>query len=64
MNIPIPEIFAVKNKKDNSRADYIAATDGRGKASDCIACGQCENACPQQLRVIQYLKDCAEQFEG
>ena len=63
MNIPIPEIFAVKNRKDASDKDYAAATDGRGKASDCIACGQCENTCPQQLRVIQYLKDCAEQFE-
>ena len=62
MNIPIPEIFALRNKKDSTKAGYAAATDG--KASDCIACGQCEGACPQQLKVIELLKDCAEQFEG
>ena len=64
MNIPIPEIFAVMNQQNSAGKDYAAATDGRGKASDCIACGQCESACPQQLSVIQHLKGCAERFEG
>ena len=69
MNIPIPEIFAVKNheKTDSDfhvRREYIIATEGKGKASDCIACGQCEGACPQQLHVIDLLKCCAETLEG
>ena len=64
MNIPIPEIFAVKNRKDGTAGDYAAATDGRGKASACVACGQCEGAYPRQLKVIELLKDCAAQFEG
>ena len=64
MNIPIPEIFAVKNQQNSAVKDYAVATDGRGKASDCIACGQCESACPQQLSVIRYLKDCVKAFEG
>ena len=63
MNIPIPEIFALMNKKGSTAKDYAAVTEDRGKASDCVACGQCENACPQQLSVIQYLKECAERFE-
>ena len=63
MNIPIPEIFAVKNQQNSAVKDYAVATDGRGKASDCIACGQCESACPQQLSVIRYLKDCVKAFE-
>ena len=63
MNIPIPEIFAVKNRKQG-KPEYASATDGRGIASACIECGQCEQACPQQINVITRLKDCAAQFEN
>ena len=68
MNIPIPEIFTVANRQRGNEAfrgrrEYTIVTTGKGKASDCIACGQCENACPQQIKVISRLKDCAEQFE-
>ena len=28
-----------------------------------VACGQCERACPQQLKVIERLRDCAAAFE-
>lgn len=67
-NIPIPEIFSVKNRQRGNaafrgRREYTIATEGRGRASDCIGCGQCENACPQQINVITRLKDCAAQFE-
>ena len=68
MNIPIPEIFSVKNRQRGNaefrgKREYVIATEGRGKASDCIECGQCENACPQQIKVITHLKASAEQFE-
>ena len=67
MNIPIPEIFAVRNRQltlnFKSKEGYKEATDGKGKASDCVECGQCEDACPQQLHVIQYLKECAANLE-
>ena len=33
------------------------------KASDCIACGACERACPQQLDIIEQLKRAAELLE-
>lgn len=67
-NIPIPEIFSVKNHQRGNEAfrgrrEYTIATTGKGKASDCIECGQCEDACPQQLKVIAQLKECAAQFE-
>ncbi|MDE7230100.1 MAG: aldo/keto reductase [Oscillospiraceae bacterium] len=69
MNIPIPEIFYVANRQRGNaefrgRREYTIATTGKGKASDCVECGQCENACPQQINVITRLKDCAKQFEN
>ncbi|MBQ6673533.1 MAG: aldo/keto reductase [Spirochaetia bacterium] len=64
MTIPIPEIFAVKNDEDRHKTwdggnqKYRIATANRGKASDCIECGQCEGACPQHLPIIKLLKEC------
>ena len=68
MNIPIPEIFTVSNRQRGNaafrgRREYGIATTGRGKASACVACGQCEQACPQQISVMARLKECAELFE-
>ncbi len=66
MGIAIPEIFAVKNDQikkpswDNGSQAYAIATQGKGKASDCIACGQCEGACPQHLPIIELLADCTD----
>lgn len=68
MRIPIPDIFTVANRQHNNEGfrqvrEYGIATYGKGKASDCIQCGQCEDACPQHLGIIDYLKQCAERFE-
>ena len=65
MNIAIPEIFTVHNRKKGSvefrtKREYTIVTTGKGKASDCVACGQCEGACPQHLPIINLLKKCAE----
>ena len=67
--IPIPEIFSAANlhlangQLDQAKQQYAAAVEGRGKASDCIACGQCERACPQHLKIIDDLKQCADLLE-
>ena len=64
MNIAIPEIFAVKNNEqkkkswDGGKQAYTIATHGKGTASQCLECGQCESACPQHLPVIELLKEC------
>ncbi|MBE6109937.1 MAG: 4Fe-4S dicluster domain-containing protein [Erysipelotrichaceae bacterium] len=63
MNIPIPEIFNVENRKKGSpefrvKREYTIVTADKGKASDCIQCGQCEAACPQHLPIISLLEQC------
>lgn len=67
--IKIPDIFAARNKQlslgqlEEAKKDYDAVTANSGKASDCIACGQCEKACPQNIEIIKQLKACAEAYE-
>ena len=68
MGIPIPEIFTVENRKKGSPEfrtlrEYLLVTVDKGKASDCVACGQCESACPQHLPIISLLEECARNFE-
>ena len=63
MSIPIPDIFTVENRKKGSpefrtKREYVIVTQGKGKASDCIQCGQCEAACPQHLPIIELLQQC------
>lgn len=65
MSIPIPDIFAVYNRGMVSttidewlKRDYARTVEGKGKASDCIECGQCEGVCPQHLQIIELLKKC------
>lgn len=61
--IPIPEIFAAMNKRlvegriEESEAEYARVTSPGHTAADCISCGQCEKACPQQIKVIDRLKE-------
>ena len=65
MSIPIPEIFTVFNRRAGSPhfrtvREYNNVTQGQGKASACVQCGQCEAVCPQHLPIIQLLEDCRE----
>ena len=74
MQIAIPQYFSLYN--DIMREDmehkgwtvsftkYDVLTEKRGKASDCIACGQCEDICPQRLKIIDYLKQVSARFEN
>jgi hypothetical protein len=68
MNIPIPEIFNVVNRRKGSPEfrtlrEYDIVTQGKGKAGDCIACGQCEGICPQHLPIIDLLQKCKADLE-
>ena len=67
--IPIPEIFSARNKHlrelklSRARREYDSVTANAGKASECIQCGQCEGVCPQQLKIIELLSECAKHLE-
>ena len=73
MHIAIPKYFSLYNaemqelkEKDftSQGTYYYNLTLKFGKASDCIACGQCESVCPQHLPIIENLKRVAKQFEA
>lgn len=69
--IAIPKYFSlynadkqeVKEKGWTPQGEYYDRLTGSfGKASDCVACGQCERACPQHLPIIEHLKEVADYF--
>ncbi len=69
--IPIPDVFSALNhrlttgqiKESCEMYNKAVSQKGAGKASDCIACGQCEGVCPQHLKIIDELKRSAEMLE-
>ena len=67
--IRIPHVFVAYNRKmiydDSFHAQlfYNFAVREGGKASDCIACGDCEKVCPQHINIIENLKTIAEELE-
>ena len=68
MGIPIPEIFSAMNKRigngqlTEAAADYKALAAAGSVADACIGCGQCESVCPQHIKIIEELKNCAAAF--
>ena len=66
MQISIPDVFRTINTlrryPDDWRSKnfYAGLVQRSGKASDCVACGQCEGVCPQHLPIIELLKEAAE----
>ncbi len=68
MQISMPDLFSDMNCLSryvdwNGTWHYGMHTAGRGKASDCIECGLCEETCPQHLPIRELLKQVAEKFE-
>lgn len=42
---------------------YESQAEGHGRASSCIECRNCEAACPQHIRIVDWLKRVTEVFE-
>ncbi|SDI15676.1 aldo/keto reductase [Desulfosporosinus hippei] len=69
--IPIPDYFALYNSTKRAMTDgfssqfvyYLNLAANHGKASDCIDCKQCEQACPQHLKITEHLKDVSATFD-
>ncbi len=69
--IAIPKYFALYNEYARSPRElwkmeylYKEIAGGRGRASECIACGRCERACPQKIGIIENLKKVKDVFEA
>ena len=67
--IPIYQIIKVLNRQlmfnelSLAKGSYGWETRWGSKASSCIACGSCENVCPQHIPIIDTMKQAAELFE-
>ena len=69
--IAIPEYFSIYNNYKRfgesqyrmGVSNYEKLNDKFGKASDCIECNQCEEHCPQHLKITNYLKEIAKVLE-
>jgi len=69
MQINIPGIFAAMNRDliygqtEDAKRRYLSATKEGGKASECIHCLQCEDACPQHIEITSWLEKAAAKLE-
>lgn len=72
MHIAIPKYFSLYNEDMREKLEekgwtinftnYEMLNSKFGKASDCLACGQCESVCPQHLPIIENLKKVAAHY--
>lgn len=68
--IPIPDIINLLNiyntycNISGPKKSYEWTVANAGKASDCISCKQCEDLCPQHLKIIDAMSKSAKLFEN
>lgn len=72
-HIAIPQYFSLYNENMREKleekgwtinySNYEVLTKDFGRAKDCIACGQCEKACPQHLPIVEELKKVSAHFD-
>lgn len=66
----IPDLFECLNAK--RRFDNMGSRNyyknihklEKGKASTCIKCGKCEDACPQKITIRRFLEEVVQEFEN
>jgi len=60
--VNIPRIFSIYNDlrmygdEEMARTRYNQFMKPENRADNCVECGQCEAACPQQIQIIDWLK--------
>jgi hypothetical protein len=65
--VNIPENFYLYNQahllnNETEMADKYEKIDKSARADNCVECGQCESACPQNLSIIELLKEVDNYF--
>lgn len=67
--ISIPDVFRVINTMNLYNEEFRPKQfynglikSGKGRAIDCVACGQCESVCPQHLPISSLMKEAAEKL--
>ena len=70
MKISIPDVFRTINTMNLYHEEFrpksfygSVLSQGHGRASDCIACGQCESVCPQHLPIIELLQGASKRLD-
>jgi predicted aldo/keto reductase-like oxidoreductase len=67
--VDIPRNFQILNQlhmfgnEQHASYTYNSAMDEECRASECIACGECEPQCPQQIPIIDSLKRVRSELE-
>lgn len=69
MGIDIPSYFSCYNSKvmferPQSSERYAELVKNGSGPNDCLACGHCEEVCPQHLKVRSLLRDVAAEFDA
>jgi predicted aldo/keto reductase-like oxidoreductase len=60
--VHIPRIFSLYNgfkmygDEEGAKRSYNQFMNPENRADQCVECGQCEQACPQQIEIIDWLK--------
>lgn len=68
-NVIIPKIFEAMNRNlvynnfGAAKFGYMWETKFGAKASACVECGACEAVCPQQIEIVETLKEAVRLFE-
>ncbi|MBE0636790.1 4Fe-4S dicluster domain-containing protein, partial [Candidatus Bipolaricaulota bacterium] len=48
--------FKMYGDEEGSKRSYNQFMKPENRADQCVECGQCEQACPQQIEIIDWLK--------
>ncbi len=69
-DVMIPQVFKIYNnavmfnQQEQGRIAYKNQIPDNSQADACIECGTCETLCPQNLTIIDYLKDAHVYLKG
>jgi predicted aldo/keto reductase-like oxidoreductase len=68
--VDIPRLFSIYNtgvmfeKVDQAKNDYLQWVPASDRADNCVVCGQCEEACPQNIPIPDWLARIHQEYTG